>query len=162
MPCRLSAVCHLSAMCHASAVHQVSAVCEVCISIAGQSQAVTGVQATPLERTERHRLTPTMQRAARSLFSYCPRVLAAWASTCTLQTLSSCMTVTGTPRWICRCCCIPLHCLLACLSIPSRLCSWVLPPCLLLQAFVAHIMLLAVFTQGTMLCCIYTSAETST
>ncbi len=35
-------------------------------------------------------------------------------------------------------------------------------PCLLLQAFVAHVMLLAVFMQGTMLCCIYTSAETST
>jgi len=82
-------------------------------SAARGSQAVVGVQVTPLERTERHRSTPTMQRAARSLFSYCPRVLAAWASTCTLQTLSSCMTVTGTPRWICRCCCATLHCLLA-------------------------------------------------
>ncbi len=99
---------------------------------------MVGVQATPLERTERHRSTPTMQRAARSLFSCCPRVLAAWASTCTLQTLSSCMTVTGTPRWICRC--TPLHCLLAvypyilCVHgsyVPTFLCSQRLCPFIL-------------------------------
>ncbi len=87
--------------------------CEMYISAARGSQAVVDVQATHLERTERHRSTATMQRAARSLFSCCLRVLAAWASTCTLQILSSCMTVTGTLRWICRCCCTTLLCLLA-------------------------------------------------
>jgi len=43
--------------------------------------------------------------------------------------------------------------------VPSRLCSWVLSPCLLLQGFVAHVMLLAVFIQRTKLCCIYISAD---
>ena len=60
------------------------------------------LQETRLGRTERPRLTPTMQRAVKSLSSCCQHELVAWESTCTLLTLSFCTTVIGTHRWIYR------------------------------------------------------------